>query len=242
MREPQLGDAFGEALLDAVAGGRGVHFLERDDGLVEAMNASLYFSEPSSWPGPELAALKSVSGRVLDIGAGAGRHSLLVQHRGHEALALDVSPGAIEACRRRGVERTFLGSIHDLASTAVEPFDAMVLMGNNLALLQTEARAAGMFDAMRMLLRPGGVVIGTSVDPYLTDEPDHLAYHEANRAAGRPVGQIRMRFRYRRLATDWFGILFLAPHELQELAARSGWVVEPITEASPSYLVALRPV
>jgi SAM-dependent methyltransferase len=205
------------------------------------MDASVYCSEPSSWPPAELAALKQVSGKVLDIGAGAGRHSLLLQHRGHEPTALDISPGAIEACRRRGIRQTFAGTINDLIGAGEGPFDAMILMGNNLALLQTEARAAGFFDAMRTLLRPDGAVIGTGIDPYLTDEPDHLAYHEANRAAGRHAGQIRMRFRYRRLATDWFGILFLAPDELQTLAARSGWTVEQLTAPNPSYVVSLRP-
>lgn len=241
-RDPELGDALGEALLDAAAGGAGIHFIERDDGLLEAVDSSLYFSVPSSWPPAELAALKQVAGRVLDIGAGAGRHSLLLQHRGNQPIALDVSPGAIETCRRRGIERTFLGSIADLAAAGADPFDAMILMGNNLALLQTEARAAGMFDTMRTLLAPGGTLVGTCRDPYATVDPNHLAYHEANRAAGRRAGQVRMRFRYNRLATQWFGLLFLAPDELQDIAARSGWSAEIVAASSPSYLAALRPL
>ncbi len=242
MKPTETGDAFGEALLDAVAGGRGLHFVERDDGFLEAMDASLYLSKPFNWPEAEASALRNVSGRILDIGAGAGRHSVALQNRGCEPVALDVSPGAVEACRRRGVERTFEGSLFDLVQSRPEPFDAMILMGNNLALLQSEARAAGMFDAMRSLLLPGGSVIGTCLDPYLTDDPDHLSYHDANRAAGRFPGQIRMRFRYRRIASDWFSILFMAPDELKDLAGRSGWQVVGTTKPDPDYVAVLRPV
>lgn len=242
MRSTVSGDAFGAALLDAAAGNRGLHFVERDDGLIEAMDASSYFAKQFHWPDAEARAIKGISGRVLDVGAGAGRHSLVLQNRGCDVVALDVSSGAIQVCQQRGVHHTFLGTVFDLLDTAPEPFDALILMGNNLALLQSLAKAKGMFDAMRELLRPNGVVVGTCLDPYLTDDPDHLAYHESNRAAGRPPGQIRMRFRHRRIATEWFSILFLSPNELAELAARSGWEVIEVTEPDPTYLAVLRPV
>lgn len=240
-QEPELGDAFGEALLDAMTGGRGIHFIERDDGLLTAMDASLYFSKPAAWPKAEVTALERISGRVLDIGAGAGRHSVALQERGCEAMALDVSPGAIEVCRMRGVEWTFRGSIHELLGIPVEAFDSIILMGNNLGLLQSEARAVNLFSAMRQLLRPGGCVIGTCLDPYQTDDPNHLRYQDSNRAAGRYPGQIRMRFRYQRLATDWFGILYLAPDELTDLARSCGWQVLDMTEPDPEYVAVLRP-
>ena len=99
-----------------------------------------------------------------------------------------------------------------------------------------------MFDAMRALLKPGGSVIGTCRDPYLTDDRDHLSYHEANRAAGRFPGQIRLRFRYRRLASEWFNYLFVAPNELKALAEHSGWAVVGTTNPDPMYVAVLRPL
>ncbi len=232
----------GLALLDAAAGGTGLHFIERDDGLIEAMDSSLYFSRPFHWPDPEARALRKLSGRILDIGAGAGRHAIVLQDRGCDVTALDVSPGAIEVCRSRGVETTFIGTLPDLADIDPQPYDALIMMGNNLGLLQSEARAGGMFDAMRALLLPGGIVVGTCRDPYMTSDPDHLAYHDANRAAGRPAGQVRLRLRYRRAATEWFNLLFLSPDELAELAGRHGWEVVDTSAPDPMYVAVLRPL
>jgi len=239
---PDVGDALGEALLDAFSGGEGRHFIERDDGLLETMDASLYFSKPTSWPNAELLAMESLKGRVLDMGAGAGRHSLMLQNRGCEPMAIDTSPGAIEVCRNRGVEWTFKGSIQELIGFPVEPFDAIILMGNNLALLQSEAKAPGVFRAMASVLKPGGIVVGTCLDPHQTQNPDHLAYHATNRSAGRPAGQVRMRFRYQRITSPWLSILFLSPDELRQLAGRNGWEVLDVTRPNPNYLAALRPL
>ena len=56
------------------------------------------------------------------MGAGAGRHALPLQESGREVVALDVSPGGVEVCRRRGVRETFTGTVFELAETGPEPF------------------------------------------------------------------------------------------------------------------------
>jgi hypothetical protein len=63
------------------------------------MDATVYFLEPDAWsdawPDNDVTALDLVGGRVLNVGAGAGRFLLALQSRGHEPMALDVSPGAV---------------------------------------------------------------------------------------------------------------------------------------------------
>lgn len=111
---PIEGDAFGQALLARQEGRSGDIISERDDGLVERDSFD-YFSAPH---GPLWEwVVARVGHRILDIGAGAGREALALQAMGWEVLALDVSPGAIEVCRRRGVVSTFLGTVQDLAVT-----------------------------------------------------------------------------------------------------------------------------
>jgi methylase of polypeptide subunit release factors len=78
----------------------------------------------------EQAAFGFVRGRVLDIGAGAGRHSLEAQHRRLEALAIDISPGAVEVCRRRGVRDARLMPLEEI-DESLGTFDtALLLCGN----------------------------------------------------------------------------------------------------------------
>ncbi len=243
--EPRPGDAFGAALIDALSGESGTHIVERDDGFVDAMDASVYFLDPDhwadAWPEDDLAALDLVDGRILDVGAGAGRFSLALQSLGHEPMALDVSPGAFEVCRRRGVRQTFLGSIEDLLDTGPAPFNNAVLMGNGLGLLGSADRSVAMLHTLRRLLRPGGTVVGACLDPAMTDDPVHLSYHQWNRDRGRDPGQLRLRVRYRNIVGDWFDWLFQSPEQLADMVSEAGWHLDKATDPDPNYLAVLRP-
>src|SRR5919106_2020681 len=90
------GDAFGSMLLDHLEGKEDVHeIVERDDGFVSAARLN-YFAPVRRWPPVERRALRFVRGRVLDVGCGAGRVAVELQDRGHDVVAIDVSPGALE--------------------------------------------------------------------------------------------------------------------------------------------------
>jgi phosphoribosyl-AMP cyclohydrolase len=100
-------------------------------------------------------------------------------------VGLDVSPGAVEVSSRRGVDQTFLGTVEDLAATNPAPFDSFVGLGNNLGLLADPARAITFLEVLGRMSHAGSNLVGTILDPYGTEDPLHLAYHEANRGAGR---------------------------------------------------------
>jgi methylase of polypeptide subunit release factors len=98
-------DAYGEELQSFLARGDTTEIVERNDGYIDAHQGILsYFAPFEEWSDPEKAAMTLVHGRVLDVGAGAGRVALHVQSRGQECIAIDNSPGAVEVCRTRGVE------------------------------------------------------------------------------------------------------------------------------------------
>ena len=83
--------------------------LERDDGEVgPVMGAEWFFADHDEWAEQERAAFQYVDGRVLDVGAGAGRHSIEAQRRGLEAVAIDISPGQSRSAA--GAESTTHGS------------------------------------------------------------------------------------------------------------------------------------
>jgi 2-polyprenyl-3-methyl-5-hydroxy-6-metoxy-1,4-benzoquinol methylase len=66
----------------------------------------MYFLEYEDWPVFERKAIESVKGRVLDIGCGAGRHSLYLQKKGLNVLGIDSSPLAIKICKLIGVKKS----------------------------------------------------------------------------------------------------------------------------------------
>src|SRR5438270_13933947 len=94
-RRPVVGDAFGRALLDCqrLDETRATTYavIERNDGLVEVVDVADYFRPPDQWSPLDRWACEVLRGDVLDIGAGAGRHSLWLQSGGVHAIALDVS-------------------------------------------------------------------------------------------------------------------------------------------------------
>ncbi len=240
MTEPITGDAFGMALLSHLDhGDDGWHVIERDDGWVDALAASRYFGDIEAWVPIERDAIGRAGDRVLDVGAGAGRISLFLQERGTDVVALDVSPGAVDVCRRRGVAATFTGTVFDLASAQPEPFDTFVYFGNNLGLLGSPEGAAAMLAALGDLARPGARVIGTLIDPYDTADPAHLDYHERNRARGRMPGQIALRIRYRQYATPWKDLLWVSLEELEAITAPLGWTLTEHWSLGPFRAVVL---
>jgi SAM-dependent methyltransferase len=217
---PELGDAFGRALLDLAAGTADPIIIERDDGFVstDTFDYLAGLDDRDQW------ALDRVRGRVLGVGAGAGRACLALQDRGLDVVALEVSPGAILACRQRGVRQVYAGTVEQAAADETAgAFDSVLLLGNNLGLLGSPAAAATFLAALDELIRPGGVIVGTCLDAYQTDKPVHLDYHDRNRGRGRMAGQLTIRARYQRLATDWFDWLVMSPAELSDVAGSAGW-------------------
>lgn len=241
MGELIIGDALGSAMVSYFEHGEGGYVLERDDGWVEAQDAEVYFRLPGEWPDGEPHALEFVVGRVLDVGAGAGRYALALQTAGHEVTALDISPGAIDVCSRRGVGSTFVGTVDDLEDSS--GFDSFVLGGHNLSLLESPERAVVFLDRLRRLSRPGARIVGTCRSPYSTDHPEHLRYHELNRSRDRKPGQIRFRVRRERLITDWFEYWLMSPEELEEAVAPTAWRLdhhEPLADGSYLSVLTLR--
>ncbi|MBI3037829.1 class I SAM-dependent methyltransferase [bacterium] len=63
------------------------------------------------------------NGRVLDLGAGPGRDSLVLTQRGYETFSLDLSIGMLQECRKRGLVNPVKSDFMDL------PFRSEVFVG-----------------------------------------------------------------------------------------------------------------
>lgn len=236
-------DAFGQELLDYYRGEQTTEIIERDDGYIDAGVGSLrsHFTDYKNWFPVEKEAIKFTRGRVLDVGCGAGRHSLYLQKKGFDVLAIDNSPLAVQVSRKRGVKKAKALPFEEVGTFKPNSFDTIIMFGHNFGLF-------GNFDKARRLLRvlyrittSKGTIIATTRDPYKTDSPEHKDYHKWNRARGRMIGQLRIRVRHGLLASPWFDYLFVSQAELKQLLIGTGWRVKKFINrrGSPSYGVVL---
>jgi 2-polyprenyl-3-methyl-5-hydroxy-6-metoxy-1,4-benzoquinol methylase len=100
-------DAFGQLIWAYYNGDRSFEKVERDDGYFDLSGgAKDYFSNYDDWTVHVKKAMKYVEGRVLDIGCGAGRHSLYLKNKGFDVLGIDNSPLAIKVSRLRGLKKS----------------------------------------------------------------------------------------------------------------------------------------
>ena len=218
-------DAFGRVLLEHLDGNdRAATIVERDDGYIEWEPPAAYFSPFTNWFAVERRALRYVRGRVLDVGAGAGRVALELQERGHTVVAVDVSPLVVRVARRRGVRNAKVLALEDLDGS-LGRFDTVVMFMNNFGLFGNEAKARRLLRRLHALTTDDGRIVATSSDHTRTINPAHRAYRRRNEERGRMPGQVRFRLRYRMLSTGWFDYLFVTPREMERLLRGSGWHV-----------------
>lgn len=230
--DPDIGDAFGMDLLAVLAGNQVFEIIERDDGNVDAVDMHSYFTTYEQWPQFERQAIALAKGKILDLGCGAGRHSLYLQEKGFLVTGIDAAPGAVETCRKRGMNDVRLLSTREIEKLQSARFDTVILFGNNLGLLESRESGKILLRKLHALTAPDAHILGTTRDPYQTKNPLHLAYHERNRKHGRMPGQVRIRVRHERTATPWFDYLFTSKPELEEILEGTGWKVQTYIDGS----------
>lgn len=128
---------------------------------MSTMQGSTMFRGFDSMNEVEKYALAGCRGRILDVGAGAGCHSLVLQSRGLEVDAIDISPGCVEVMRRRGVEKSSHRNILDLENCR---YDTVLMLMNGIGI-------SGSLDGLNLfiqnldsLLAPGGQLLADSTD------------------------------------------------------------------------------
>ena len=159
---------------------------------------------------------------MLDIGAGAGRHSLVAQRRQLETVAIDISPGAVDVCRRRRVKDARLLPVAEI-DESLGMFDTVLLLCGNFGLAGGAEETVALLGKLHSLTSPGARIVLDTVNPYTDNDEADLAYLERNSVRGRMPGQMTIRIRYGGLATPWYDLLCVDPLELAALIAGTGW-------------------
>lgn len=224
-----LADAYGNALKDCLTGKAHHYVIEREDGYISVGNLDHYFTPYEQWGEIEQRMPEFVRGRVLDVGCGAGRHSLHLQNLGHEIMAIDKSPLAVQVAMHRGVKQAIAISVDDFAKEfdlKVGPFDTIIMMGHNIGLLHNFLTAQKILEYFGRIAPQGARIIGTTRDVSDTQELCHLTYQEENLRRGRMRGQIRLRIRHEMFESEWLDYLFVSEKDLRKLIQDTCWRLE----------------
>ncbi len=222
--DPEAMAPYGLALHDSFnRDGSAAVTICRDDGYVSEMPVDVFFRQPPDFSPLEQAALALCQGHVLDVGAGTGCHSLALQDQGFQVMAIDISPHAVEIMRARGVRHVECVDVFDLGRNRLHTFDTLLLMMHGIGMVETLAGMDRFLQHARQLLRPNGQIVCDSLDVRVSTDPIHTAYHEANRQAGRYVGEIRTFFEYQGHVGPVCGWLHVDAETLSHHARQAGW-------------------
>jgi SAM-dependent methyltransferase len=171
-------DLFGRALMDYQSGNYTEDIITStsisDD---DVLPLPYLFRDYEAMPALEQRALQMARGAVLDVGCGAGNHSLYLQAKGLEVMAIDISEGAITVCRDRGVENA---QLMDLAHVTGS-FDTILLLMNGSGFLKDLANTPKVLRQLKSLLNPGGQILLDSSDiKYMYEDDDGGYWMDVN--------------------------------------------------------------
>jgi SAM-dependent methyltransferase len=214
--------------------------IERDDDFIDTgSEPGLYFLEYDDWSPLEKQAVEFAEGRILDVGCGAGRHSLYLQQKGFDVTGIDNSPGAIEVCKLRGLKKAIVRPVTQVAKFKPNSFDTIIMLGNNFGLFGSREQARVILREISRITSPAARIIAQSLDPYKTGNLEHLEYHKSNKKRGRMPGQIRLRVRFRRAIGEWFDYLFVSPVEMQDILHETEWRIEHFIQPEGPHFIAV---
>ncbi|MGH3134171.1 MAG: hypothetical protein ACRDNY_10620 [Gaiellaceae bacterium] len=124
----------------------------------------------------------------------------------------------------------------DAVDASLGRFDTIVLLGQNFGMLGSAPRARRLLSRLSSVTTRRGRIVAETFDPHALDDPVQRRYLERNRSRGRMPGQLRVRVRYRELATPWLDWLQVSPEELRDLLDGTGWRLSPTLGEGPSYV------
>lgn len=216
----EYSDLLGEAILDAHRGKKGGEVKVWMNGRREAgYDPSVFLRSYHQMKGWEREALKMCKGSVLDVGAGAGIHSLVLQGRGVDVTAIEISPACSQVMQEKGVQQVINDSVFNLKGIE---YNTILLMMNGLGMAGTEQETLRLFKHLKRLLAKGGQIIGDSTD-ILYAQMNAMANYDVN---GTFYGQVEFQLGYKNKKGTPFSWLYLDPVLLAELSDKAGLKAE----------------
>jgi SAM-dependent methyltransferase len=217
-------DILGTAMLDFI-NGRPYENIETRTSVagLDELPVPYLFRAFDEMPELERKALGMADGSVLDIGCGSGSHALWLQEKGLEVKAIDISPGAIETCRIRGVKNA---EVQDIWKLEGETFDTLLMLMNGMGICGKLEKLPDLLKKLKSLLKPEGQILADSSDLiYMFDDEDSETL-----PSDHYYGEVQFETRYKNLRSAPFPWLYVDYHNLALHANHTGLKCEMICQ------------
>jgi len=192
----------------------------------DEIDVSYLFRDYKQMPRLEKLALQMAQGRILDVGAGAGCHSLALQEMKKDVATIDISPLSVQAMQQRGVRDVRCINVFD--PRIGESYDTILLLMNGSGIIGSLKNMPLFFSTMRSLLTANGQILMDSSDlKYLYENEDGSYDIDPN---GPYYGEIDYQMVYQQVKSDKFDWLYIDYNTLKMLAELNGFSCELISE------------
>lgn len=217
-----MNDPFGHAISDYYRKGKAKNIQVNSNYTEnEVIPVHYFFRTFSQMPLIEQKALNLCAGKILDVGAAAGCHSLYLQEKDFEVYALEKSSLACNVLKLRGIKNILQNDIFTFTGSR---FDTILLLMNGAGIGGTKSGLFNLLHHLKNLLREGGQILIDSSDiKYLFQEDDGSFW--LNLASEKYYGEMEYQVKYLNHSTqfNWLFIDFLL---LKELAQKAGFVCD----------------
>lgn len=231
-------DIFGQAILDFIHGNSVEDITTYISlGETDSLSIAYLFRDYDLMPQLERSAMDLSRGKVLDVGCGAGSHSLHLQNKGLDVTALDKSAGAIECCRLRGLKNAINRDIWEYSGMK---FDTILLLMHGIGVAGELSRLDDFLMHLKSLLNPGGQVLLDSSDIiYMFDKDEDGGYWVPGDVSY--YGDVSFIAEYKGMKSPPFPWLYLDYRTLAKTATKNNLTCELVSQGEHyDYLARLR--
>lgn len=219
-------DPFEKAFYDYLEGRESAKVVVHiNKGEADDIPISYFFRKYDEMPELEQKALSMCTGKILDIGAGSGIHSLYLQEKGMDITALDIKPGFVDVMNKRGINNTICSDIFDYKSGK---FDTLLMLMNGIGFTKNFDGLSTFLQQAKKILNKGGQLLLDSSDlMYLYEEEDGSYSINLNE---KYYGEVIYKVEYLGLVGEPFNWMYIDYGNLASIAEEEGFHCEMIFE------------
>lgn len=221
-------DLFGKAILDFQTNNSPENIItETSISETDEMSVAYLFRKFNEMPKLEQKALQLCKGKILDVGCGAGSHSLYLQEKDFEVTSIDISENAIKTCQARGLKNAKVENILHLEN---EKFDTILLLMNGTGIFENLATTSKYLQKLKSLLNENGQILIDSSDIlYMFDQNEDGTFSVP---ADNYYGELTFSIQYKNQTEEDFPWLYLDYNTLQNACQANGLHCELLFEGN----------